>query len=359
MGNSRIKNIAERVEQFKKFYKKENENILLGFFWGSEYPVHRYESASQIPENKQLHPFHFRVEDYLNDYDQLFEKHEECGGDFIWAASAFWGIPWVEAALGCPVILSSRTSGSIHAEPIPGFTGPESIPDFSEDNPWVKKMVCFLEKAAERSNGRYPLATTRMRGISDLLSLLYGVENLIFAMLEKPDEINAVAERLTDFWIKLAKCQLDHIPDFHGGIGSFYYNAWAPKGTVWHQEDAAATLSPEFYEKFIKKWDEKILAELKGCIMHQHSNGYFPYEHYVNMDFTALELHIDTGGPDAASLKQVYERIQENTPLIIWGEIPETDLDWIFNNLDQKGLAVITVVNSQKEAEQIWNKYMC
>ena len=38
--------------------------------------------------------------------------------------------------------------------------------------------------------------------------------------------------------------QIERIPDFHGGVGSFYYNAWAPKGTIWHQEDAAALLSP-------------------------------------------------------------------------------------------------------------------
>ena len=40
---------------------------------------------------------------------------EEAGGDFIWAASSFWGIPWIEAALGCDIFASHET-GSIHAE---------------------------------------------------------------------------------------------------------------------------------------------------------------------------------------------------------------------------------------------------
>lgn len=357
MNNNWKKSIEERVDQFKSFYKKENERPLLGFFLGSEYPVHRYPAAKLIPEKIELTPDHFNIDAYLNDYDYLFGGHENCGGDFIWSASIYWGIPWLEAALGCPIKLNSYTSGSIHAEPLAGFTGPDDIPEFSFDNPWVKKAINFLERSAGRSKGRYPLATTRMRGISDLLDLLYGTENLIFAMFERPDEVVAVAEKLTNFWIEFGKMQIERIPDFHGGIGSFYYNTWAPKGTIWHQEDAAALLSPDLFEQFIKPWDDKIVSAFNGCIMHQHSNGYFPYEYYVDMDFTALELHIDNGGPTAKSLAPVYTKIMEKKPLIIWGEIPETDMDWIFSNLPPEGLAVITVVNDINTASRLWEKY--
>ncbi len=356
--NNWKKSIKERVKLFKSFYSKENKRPLFGFFPGSEYPVHRYNAAKAIPEGVELTPEHFNIESYLDDFDQLFENHEKCGGDFIWSASIYWGIPWLEAALGCPVKLKDYSSGSIHAEPLPGFSGPDSIPDFSFNNSWVKKAIDFLDRAASRSNGKYPLATTRMRGISDLLALLYGNENLIFAMIERPDEVTAVAEKLTDFWIQFGKMQIDRIPDFHGGIGSFYYNAWAPKGTIWHQEDAAALLSPDLYEQFIKPGDEKIVSAFNGCIMHQHSNGYFPYEFYVDMDFTALELHIDNGGPTAESLAPVYSKIMEKKPLIIWGEIPEPDLDWIFSNLPPEGLSIITVVNNEKEAAALWEKYL-
>lgn len=358
MNNNWKKTIEERVEQFKKFYARENERPLFGFFLGSEYPVHRYPAAKTIPEGTVLSPDHFSIEAYLNDYDYLFGEHEKCGGDFIWSASIYWGIPWIEAALGCPIILSSYSSGSIHAESIPGFKGVDSIPEFSLENPWVKKAVDFLEQMAQRSNGKYPLATTRMRGISDLLSLLYGTENLIFAMLERPDEVTAIAEKLTDFWIQFGKIQIERIPEFHGGIGSFYYNTWAPKGTIWHQEDAAALLSPDLYDSFIRVWDEKIVNSFDGCIMHQHSNGYFPYEFYIKMGFTALELHIDNGGPSAKLLHPVYQKIMSEKPLIIWGEISEKDLDWIFSNLPPQGLSIITVVKSAAEAARLWQKYI-
>jgi len=343
---------------FTRFYKHENERILLGFFYGSEYPIHRYRTGKSIPEGIPLDPSHFPVDPYLDDFDELFARHEECGGDFIWSGSIFWGIPWLEAAIGCPIILNNYNSGSIHAEALPQFSGPDQIPLFSMENRWVHKAVEFLEKMAVRSNGRWPLATTRIRGISDLLSLLYGVENLIFAMMEKPEEVNAVSEKLTNFWIEFGKMQIERIPMFHKGIGSFYYNCWAPAGTIWHQEDAVALLSPELYDSFIKPWDEKITDAFDGCIMHQHSSGFFPYDRYINMDFTALELHIDEGGPSAEQLFPVHLEILDKKPLIIWGNLREQDLDWIFGKLSAPGLSVITCVNSPEEARLIWDTYM-
>ena len=352
------KSIEERVALFRQFYARENGRPLLGFFCGSEYPVHRYEAARDIPVGRELVPDDFPVDSYLDDCDRLFDIHEQHGGDFIWSASIFWGIPWVEAAMGCPIVLSSYESGSIHAEKPAVYVGAESLPEFSLNSPWVCKAIEFLERLDRRSNGRYPLATTRMRGISDLLSTLYGGEEFIFKMMTDPAEVKQAAEKIRDFWIDFGRMQIERIPEYHGGIGSFYYNAWAPKGTIWHQEDAAALLSPALFEEFIKPYDDQIVGAFDGCIMHQHSTGYFPVEHYLEMNFTALELHIDEGGPSAEELFDTHKKILEKKPLIIWGDIPERDLDWIFSKLPARGLAVITVVDSPQTAEAIWNKYL-
>ncbi len=138
-----------------------------------------------------------------------------------------------------------------------------------------------------------------------------------------------------------------------GGIGSFDYNAWVPKGTIWHQEDATALLSPALFQHFLKPFDDGIVGAFDGCIMHQHSTGYVPFEHYLEMDFTALELHIDEGGPSDEELFDTHKKILEKKPLIIWGDIPERDLDWIFSKLPAWGLTMITVVDSPHQAVAI------
>lgn len=349
--------IQERVENFKLFYKKENSRPLFGFFYGSEYPLHRYNTAKSLPENKELTPEDFSVDTYLDDCERLFQEHEVCGGDFIWSASAFWGIPWIEAALGCS-IYADHTTGSIHSEVPEGFDDAKSVSVFDKNSPWIVKTKEFIDKMAKRSSGRWPIGTTRMRGISDLLSALYGGENFVYKMIEEPEEIQRVCEKLTDFWIQYGKFQLESIPLFYKGVGSFYYNMWAPNGTVWHQEDAAALLSPSLYDEYIRPCDEKIVKAFKGCIMHQHSTGFVPADAYIKMGMTALELHIDEGGSSAQELYQQHINILDKKPLLIWGDISEKDLDWIFTKLPHKGLAINTVVHSAEKAKMLWGKYM-
>jgi hypothetical protein len=352
-----FKTIEERVHNFQLYYQKRNPRPLFGFFLNSEFPLHRYHAAKDLPEHKPLMPENLEVEKYLDDCDRLFQAHEECGGDSIWSASAFWGIPWLEAGLGCPIIANHKT-GSIYSESPKGFNEHRSIHDFDRHAPWMEKAREFLVKMGERSNGKWPLGTTRMRGISDLLSALYGGEAFIYAMLDEPDEIKSICEKITKYWIEFGRFQLESIPLFHGGVGSFYYHMWAPAGTIWHQEDAASLMSPALYDEFIRPWDEIIVKSFPGCIIHLHPAGFFPVDKYIKMGLLALELHIDQGGPSAEQLYETHIKILKNTPLVIWGDLSERDLDWIFTKLPARGLAINKVVRDKDEATRLWNQYM-
>jgi hypothetical protein len=354
--NAWKKSMEERVELFKAYHRRVNVRPLFGFFKGSEYPLFRYPFSRSLPEGRALRPDDFDISAFVADAEQLFLEHEACGGDFIYSASAFWGIPWLEAALGCP-IFASQTTGSIYCEPPPEFT-PDALPEFSRDNPWMRLMVEMLEALKAKSGGRFPLATTRMRGVADLLSALYGGDNLVYAMFDHADEITRVAQQVTDLFIQCGALQLEHIPAFHGGIGSFYYHMWAPAGTVWHQEDAAALLSPDLYAEFIEPCDRRIVAAFPHVVMHQHSTGFVPTDTYLDMGMSVLELHIDSGGPSAKDLFERHLAILKQRPLLIWGDIPKADLDWLFSKLPPKGLAIITVVESPEQALTLWSTYV-
>ena len=348
--------IDERVENFKSYYRMRNPKPLLGFFVGSEYPLFRYEAAKNLPIDRALRPDDFDPELFAEDCERLFTLHEEYGGDFIWSASAFWGIPWVEAIIGMELYANHGT-GSIYTKNSVGTSLADSLKPFNRQNKWVILAEKMLQAAAKKSNGRFPLATTRIRGISDILSAIYGEELFIFEVLDDSENIHKTAEKLTDILVDFSKLQLENIPDYHGGIGSFYYNMWVPSRTVWLQEDSTALLSPDLYVQHIKSHDEKIISALESCIMHQHPTGYIPYKQYLDMNLTALELHIDKGGPSAEELFPVHQAILSCKPLLIWGEIPLKDLDWIFNKLPPEGLAVACVVNNKKQAENIWKRY--
>ena len=44
--------------------------------------------------------------------------------------------------------------------------------------------------------------------------------------------------------------------------------------------------------------------------------------------------------------------------LLIWGQISDKDLDWIFSKLPHQGLAVNVAVDSVDQVKRIWKKYI-
>lgn len=352
----RNKSIAERVAGFHRFYARTNERPLLGFFRGSEFPLFRYRASRSLPVERVLQPDDIDATAYAVDAARLFREHEDCGGDFIWSGSAFWGVPWIEAALGCS-LHADLTTGSISSRPPTRFRGPGDVPTFDRHSPWIKKLAESIDSLAETSGGQWPIGTTRMRGISDLLAALYGGEAFLYAMLERPQEVREVCRRLTEFWIQCGAFQLERIPLFHDGVGSFCYNLWAPSDTVWYQEDYVAMLSPRFFDEFIRPCGEEIVRAFQHCILHMHPSGFLPLDSYLQMDFTALELHVDQGGPTVEELLQKHRRVLATKPLLIWGPLRQNDLDWLFTQLPSQGLAVMPIVADAEEAQALWQRY--
>lgn len=351
------KSIEERVEGFRSFYRFENSRPLLGFFWGSEYPLFRYAASETLPTNRALVPEDFPVEPYVDDAKRLFEEHEKCGGDFIYAASAFWGIPWLEAIIGCPIVADRRT-GSISSRPPETSITPERIADLTPENPWIIKMGEFLEALSEAGRGSFPLGTTRLRGISDLLSALFGPEKMIFQMMENRDLVSGISEKLADGIIELGRFQVERIPEFHGGIGSFYYHVWAPAKSVWLQEDAAAFLSPALCRIFINDHFQRICDSLDGAIVHIHPTGYVPWDALLAAPISLYEMHLDEGGMRARQLLERYDAVRKKAPLLVWGRPSDDDFQVLFRELPPQGLAVMAKVSSFGEAETLWKKWI-
>ena len=348
--------LQERLERLSAWLDRANDRPLAGFSLGSYFPLKRYQGSGRHLRDGVVRPENVVVEDYLDDSDRLYELHEEAGGDFVWSAAPFPGLPWVEAALGCGV-RADHAAGSTRAVPPAGFTA-EAIPRFCESNPWVRKMLEFIPALEKRSAGRYPVGVTLMRGIADLLAALYGAQNFVLRMLDEPEEVRGAVERLTEFWIAFGQCLLDRLPLFHGGTGSYFYGLWCPGKTIWLQEDAVALLSPALYEEFIYPADCRIAGAFEHTAMHLHPTRPIPAGPLVRSGITAIELHIDHDGPRAAELEKHYREILAQKPLLIWGDVTEADLEFILTRLPHRGLAVNLMVKDAAQAHAQWERAM-
>jgi hypothetical protein len=346
--------LEQRLTRFTEWFHRRNDRPLLGFYLDSQYPLHRYRGAASLPAGP-VEPSDVIVARYLDDCDRLFDLYERAGGDFIWSAAPFFGLPWAEAALGCGVI-ADHVSGSTRSVPPEGFADDPMVPEFSEGNPWIAKMVEFYTALERRSAGRYPVGVTLLRGVSDVLSALYGGERFLIAMIDDPKAVKAVAEKVADFLIALGSCMLDHAPLFHGGTGSFFYSCWCPGKTIWLQEDAAALLSPRLYDEFIYPPYCRIADSFAHSAVHLHPSKFMPVDFLLRSRTDVIELHMDRGGPSAEELSGVHTKILSAKPLLIWGDATWADLEFILRTVPHSGLAVNMVASSAEEAEDVWDR---
>jgi hypothetical protein len=348
--------LEQRLGNFKDWFDMKNERPLLGFFPGSQYPLHRYPGSRKNIPDGIVRPDNIVAEDFLEDCDALYKLHENCGGDLIWSAAPFFGLPWIEASLGCTVI-ADHQAGSTRSEPPEDFLKTLHVPEFDPGEPWIKKLDEFYDILNEYSGGRYPVGQTLMRGVADLLSALYGNERFIYRVMDEPGEVRMTAEKLSAYWIDLGKHISEKIQLFHGGTGAFFYSVWCPGKTMWLQEDAAAILSPSVYDDLIYPSDLEIIRNFENTVIHFHPSKFFPLDRLISSDISVIEIHIDKGGPRAQDLFEKYLRVLEKKPLIIWGDMSEGELDFIMEKVPHRGLLVNMVVSSQEEADRIWSRY--
>lgn len=349
--------LDSRLDRLVAWHNRRNDRPLLGFTLGGYYQLRRYPSASRKLPEGPIDPSDVIVSDYLEDTERLFDLHQQAGGDLIWSAAPFAGIPWVEAALGCGVV-ADHTSGSTVSTPPAWRDDPLAVPEFSAEIPWVAKMLEFIPALTELSRGRYPVGVTLTRGISDLLAAIFGAEEFVLRMIDKPAEVHAVVDRLVAFWIAFGRCMLEQLPLFHGGTGAFQWCLWSPGKTIWFLEDAAALLSPTLYERFILQADAAIARAFDRTVVHVHPTTFNPARYLLNTDVGVIELNVDHDGPRASSMAALYRAILRRKPLFAWGDLLPEDLEFLMTELPHRGLAIGAVVASVEEAHEMWDVAM-
>ncbi len=339
----------------RDYYQRRNATPVIGFFVGEYFPLHHYRAAAALPAGC-FTAGDVAAIDWAGDYERLYALHSRCPGHLPFAASVFTGVPWMEAALGCPVVADHHT-GSCRALPaVTGHAWP-ALPAFSLDNPWVELCLQMTRTLGEQSAGRFALGVTLMRGVADVLGALLGLERLIYAMIDEPARVHALAAQVADYWVAFARAQLNALPLLEGGAGSLY-GLWAPGRAVVLQEDNAALLSPALYRTFIYPHDVAIAAAFEQCVFHLHPARYIPYRPLLDAPVAVIELHLDRGGPTARDLLPIYREIMRAKPLLVWGDCSGEDLRVLRDELPAEGLAIVPVVASPDDAQALCDELL-
>ncbi len=351
------RDFTEYKERHQAFWSLQDvKSPLLGFTIGAgldSWSYWQYNSATQkLMKQKNILPEDINPNDFVEEQQRYLELSGKISDDICRSAMPLPSIPWMEAILGCPVI----SSGShLSCEKI--IANAESFPkvNIDTDNPWIKKYLEFIEVYENSFNGKYPVAQSVLRGPSDLVSALMGVENSSLALLMQPEAMHSLLDYVSTRFEQFLKLQLLALSKFQGGYVIGQYEIWAPEPVIRIQEDASVVYSPELYEKFLKPIDERIAGLSNYTLIHLHSPSLVLIDKFLEVpQIRAFQITKDQGGVKIEDMIPGLIKIQKaGKPLILKGQFDKNDLDIIHRNISTSGFCIQPVVRNLDEAQEL------
>ena len=318
---------------------------LFGFYVHQQYP-----SVAAALEPGPIQPDDIPINLFLQDVDALCEAYAELDDDYPFSMGAFYGVPWMEAIMGCPVHF---TGTNMYSTPIIDDWLDYDWPQPTMDNPWAQKLLEFLDALVRHSAGRFACGPTLMRGPADMCSALRGGTNLALDLYDHPEQVHRMAELCADIWIEVGKAQLDSVPESTEGylVGCAGLRCWTPEKGIWLQDDAISLLSPRSYSDHFLPHIRRIASQFPFVAFHLHGNVLWPVDLMLSVDeIDVLELNYDQGICDLDDLINAWSEIQARKPLIAYADVTLEELDRVLDELSFSGLSVQTLSPTMEQA---------
>jgi hypothetical protein len=336
---------------------------LLGAWIGGYYPAEQFpEGHHSWQLGRLLQPTDVGFEVFRNDYETLYRTHQEAEDDFFYVGSAYWGIPWLEAILGCAVHVGETScwTGRVciaHQPPTGGIGGgvrctPYRLGFDLENNAWFQCLMRFTQDLLQFAAGRFPVCAPLLRGPGDAACALCGPEAVAMALIDGERWIDELLARCAKVRREVLERLHQVIPAWFGtyAAGGYPSKLWTAHTVAYYQEDAAAVLNPQLFADHLLPLARltKPLADVH--FIHLHSSCLYMVEALLADDtFAVIEVNLDHPGssPPLAQYLPALRRIQEvGRPLLLWGEIGPSDWALLRRELSPAGLSIQPIIKA-------------
>ncbi len=352
MSSQSPESLLPRHEAFLRCTKVDQP--LLSAWVGGYYPADQFPHGHHTGQVGQLlRPTDVRFAAFREDYETLYRTHREADDDFFYVGSAYWGIPWLEAILGCPVHVGET---SCWAEMRAGSPRESSRSRFDlRDNAWFQGLLRFTQELLEFAGGRFPVCAPLLRGPGDAACALCGPEAVAMALMDGERWVNELLAHCARVRLKVWEHLHGVIPAWHGthAVGGYACRLWAARTVAYYQEDAAAVLNPALFTNHLLPLARltKPLADIH--FIHLHSSCLYLIDALLADDtFAVIEVNLDHPGssPPLVQYVPALRRVQQaGRPLLLWGQISPSDWDLLQEELSPAGLSIQPIINRPED----------
>jgi len=341
--------MKDKLERFGRFWRRApTDRPALGLRLKSYFPM---QDFAGLPQAGAITPEDLTIEHHFEDCDRLCALYDQALGDQIYVASAFRGVPWMEAILGCAI---EASPSSMWARPaLADWSDLHSI-EFRADNPWFLKLLELTAQLVHYAGGRFPVGMPLLRGPSDVAAALRGTETFCTDLLSEPANVQALLDICTDAYLEVTGALFETCGTWHGGTCEQIRHIWAPGRCCQTQADVSSMLSARHYRRFIRPCDARVLHAYDYAFIHMHTSSLHVLDDILAIEpLAAVQLSVDVGGPRPDQMLEPIKRVLAKTALILQVDGKDYNADdvvWLCERLPAAGFYIMVLGHGLEKA---------
>jgi hypothetical protein len=350
-----MKDIEQRIEKHKKFWRRENDKPLIGFSIGDYFVSRRFQAAEPFLSSPgRVEPDMVDVSAFEADYRRMMDESFKIPQDSFFTATPFTGIPWMEAILGCSIY--SREASFVAK----GQNLPVAELDLGQmfNRKWLEKYLEFTNMLGRIDRDRLPVGQPIMRGPTDVLGTIIGQAEMVIQFFDSPQRMTMFLEQIADVFLDVIRKQKECIFPFFGGCSIGFYDLWAPGDCIWFQDDLNALLSPDIYRRYVLPVHRRLSQSYQYNLVHLHPSSFFTIDSLMEIDeLKVIEINKDEEGPSVEKMLPVFQKVHSVKNCVVWGSFARADIEFLQRELDPAGLYIQITAETVEQACDLANVF--
>lgn len=238
---------------------------------------------------------------FCRDYRAVWDTRADVPDDTVPCIAPQYGGAYEAALLAGDIAWGTEVSTLTPYNPLADSPDLRTI-HFQRNNPYFTRIQRELAYLAGESHGDFGINVEAGMSITTTISQLCGGTQFMYGVMDRPDEVRALAEEALKalLGVQAKVLRYNPLPD---GTAHRWLNYWHPGTGFWFSEDDAVMLSAEMYRDLFLDLDIRLCVGVDIAVAHWHTAGLHLLPVLLDIpNLRMIQLSFDPNGPEVATV---------------------------------------------------------